>query len=62
MVLVDPCIRYLDRICVSRGGEPSEALPREWVRDAVSKLQRIVSVKIAIKERQRSNNAARFKR
>ena len=61
-VLVNSCIRNLDRIGVSKRGEPSVARPPEEGRHAVSKFQRTVGVKIAIKERQRSNNATRFKR
>ncbi len=38
------------------------AWPRKKGRHAVSNLRRAVSMKIVIKDRQRSNSAARFKR
>ncbi len=60
-ILVDSCIRGLDRIRVSKSGKLSSARPQEGGRHAVSKLRRAVSMKIAIKDRQRSNSAARFK-
>ncbi len=60
--LVDSCIRSLDRIGVSGRRESSVAWPRKKGRHAVSKFQRAVSMKIAIKDSQRSNSAVRFKR
>ncbi len=59
-ILVDSCIRGLDRIGVSKSGKSSSARLLERGRHAVSKFRRAVSMKIAIKDRQRSNGAARF--
>ncbi len=59
-ILVYSCIRGLDRIWVSKSGKSSSARPQEAGRHAVSKFQRVVSMKITIKDRQRSNSAARF--
>ncbi len=60
-ILVDSCMRGLDRIGVSKSGKSSSAIPQEGGRLAVSKFRRAVNMKIAIKDRQRSNSAAGFK-
>ncbi len=57
----DSCIRGLDRIGVSKRGKSSAAWPKHGGRYAVSKFERAISMKIAIKDRQRSKSAARFK-
>ncbi len=55
-ILVDSCIRGLDRIGVSKRRKSSLARPGEEGRHAVSKFRRAVSMKIAVKDRQRSNS------
>ncbi len=59
-ILVDSCINGLDRIRVSKSGNLSSAGPQEGGRHAVSKFRRAVRMKIAIKDKQRSNSAARL--
>ncbi len=60
--VVDFCIRSLDRIGVSKRGKPNATRLWEEGRHAVSKFQTAVSIKIAIKDRQRNNSVARLKR
>ena len=44
-ILVNSCIRKMDRIRTRRSRKPSAARPREWWRHAVSKFRRAVSMK-----------------
>ena len=61
-ILINSCIRKLDRIGIRVSGESCAAGPREGGRHAVSKIRRAVTMKIAIKDNKRSNTAAMFKR
>ena len=59
-ILINSCIRELDRVRVRGRRKPSAARPWERGRHAVSKFRRAVSVKIAVEYRQRSNIAAEW--
>ena len=57
-MLVNSCIREVDRIGVRGRGKSCAARPREQGRHAVSKIRRAVSMKKAVKESKRGNIAA----
>ena len=61
-MLVNSCIRELDRIGVRASSKSCAARPTERGRHAVSKFRRTVSMKIAIEDRERSNIAADIER
>ena len=61
-VLVNSCIRDLDRMRVSISRKASVARPQEEGRHAVSKFRRAVSMKIAIKDRKSCNITAELER
>ena len=58
-ILVDSCIRELDRIGMGVSRKSGAAGPPEGGRHAVSKFRRAVRVKIAIKDSKRSNIASK---
>ena len=49
-ILVNSCIREVDRIVVRERGKCWLARPREEGRHAVSKIRRAVSMKIVVEE------------
>ena len=61
-MLVNSCISEVDRIGVRESRESRVARPREGGRHAVSKFRRAVTMKIAVKDRQRCNITTVFKR
>ena len=61
-MLVNSCIRELDRKGVRVSRKSGAARPPEGGRHAVSKFRRAVTMKITIENRKRSNTAADFKR
>ncbi len=61
-MLVDSCIRDLDRIGVSVIRKSSTAGPQEEGRFAVSKFRRAVCMKKAVKDRKGCNITAETKR
>ena len=61
-ILVNSCIRDLDRIGVRERGKSSAARPKKEGRHAVSKIRRAVSMKIAVENSERCNVAAMRKR
>ena len=60
-MLVNSCIRELDRKGVRVSRKSGAARPPERGRHAVSKFRRAVTMKITIEDRKRSNIAADFK-
>ena len=50
-ILVNSCIREMDRIRMRRSRKSCAARPREGERHAVSKFRRAVSMKIAVENR-----------
>ena len=50
-ILVNVCIRKMDRIRMRRSRKFCAAKPREVWRDAVSKFRRAVGMKIAVEKR-----------
>ena len=61
-ILVNSCIRGLDRIGVRGSSKSCAARPLEGGRHAVSKFRRAVTMKITIEDRKRSNIAADIER
>ena len=61
-ILVNSCIREVDRIGVRGRGKSCVERPREQGRHAISKIRTAVSMKIAVKESNRGNIAALRKR
>ena len=61
-ILVNSCIREVDRIGVRGRGKSCAARPQEQRRHAVSKIRGAVSMKIAVKDSKRGNIAAMRKR
>ena len=61
-MLVNSCIREVDRIGVRGRGKSCAARTREQGGQSVSKIRRAVSMKIAVKESKRGNIAAMRKR
>ena len=61
-ILVDSCIRELDRIGMRMSRMSGAAGPPEEGRHAVSKFRRAVRVKIAIKDSKRTNIASKRNR
>ena len=61
-ILVNSCIREVDRIGVRGKGKSCAARPWEQGRHAVSKIRRAVIMKIAVKESMGGNIAAMRKR
>lgn len=59
-VLAELRIRILSRIGVSEIGKSIVALPQEKRNHQVNKFRRAVSMELAIKDRRRSNTAAKF--
>ena len=57
-MLVNSCIREVDRIGVRGRGRSCAVRPREQGGHAVIKIRRAVSMKIAVKESKRGNIAA----
>ena len=49
-ILVNSCIRKMDRIGMKRRRKSCAARPREGVRHAVSKFRREVSMKITVED------------
>ena len=50
-ILVNSCIRKMDRIRMRRSRKPCAARPREGRGLAVNKFRRAVSMKIAVEKR-----------
>ena len=61
-MLVNSCISEVDRIGMREGRKSCAARPREWGRHAVSKFTRAVTMKSAIDDKKRSNNAVDIER
>ena len=61
-ILVNSCIREVDRIGVRGRSKSCTARPREQGRHAVSEIRRAVSMEVAVKESQRGNIASMRKR
>ena len=51
VILVNSCIRKIDRIRMRRSAKSCAANPREVGRHAVSRFRRAVSMKIAVEDR-----------
>ena len=61
-MLVNSCIRELDRKGVRVSRKSGAVRPPDGRRHAVSKFKRAGTMKITIEDRKRSNTAADFKR
>ena len=61
-VLVNSCIRKVDRIGLRGRSKSCAVRPREQGRLAVSEIRRAVSMEVAVKESKRGNIAAMRKR
>ena len=61
-ILVNSCIREVDRIGVTGRSNSCAARPREQGRHAVNKIRRAVSMEIAVKDSKGGNIAAMRKR
>ena len=59
-MLVNSCIRELDRKGVRVSRKSGAAKPPQGRRHAVSEFRRAVTMKISVKDRERSNIAAEF--
>ena len=56
MILVNSCLRWVDRIGMSVRKKLCAARPREGRKHAVSKFRRAVSMKITVEDSKRCNN------
>ena len=61
-ILLNSCIREMDRIGMRVSRKSCATRPREGRRHAVSKFRRTVSMKIAVQDSNRCNIAAECKR
>ena len=61
-ILVNSCIRDLDRIGVRERGKSSAARPKKGGKHAVSKIRKAVSMKITVEYSKRANITAKRER
>ena len=61
-ILVNSCIRWVDRIGMRVSRESCAARPREGMKHAVSKFRRAVIMEITVEDSKRCNIAAECKR